>query len=138
MLNYYFIIIICIIHIFSINGEIASFPLKVTADIRITAHQVDESSDYPPRIRNMKVYYDYLGKKCRAEIDEGYEAAKVYIRRYDLKNEYMVRLPPIDDCKRSYLGDKMPFPDIPFETSFQGKVNMNSVDCNYYLFDKKA
>eukprot|EP01035_Chromulina_nebulosa_P019514 gene19514-25410_t len=61
----------------------------------------------------MSVYYDYINKRARADLEAGYEAAKIYIRRYDNKNEYMVRLPPINDCKRAYLGDVMPFPDIP-------------------------
>jgi len=89
---------------YSFGTPTASFPLQISATIEITAHLIEPSLEYPPRTRRMVVHYDYIRKMARADIEEGYEAAKTYIRRYDQKNEYMVRLPPIDDCKRSYLG----------------------------------
>ena len=98
----------------------ANFPLQLFANIEITAHQIPEDSEFPPRTRRMSIFYDYLSKRARADIEEGYEAAKTFIRRYDLKNEYMVRLPPTDDCKRSYLGEIMPFPEIPPESRYMG------------------
>jgi hypothetical protein len=74
------------------------------------------------------------GLRARAEIEAGYEAAKIYIRRYDTNQEYMVRLPPINDCKRSYLGEVMPFPDIP-DSRFVKEEVINGVDCNYFLHE---
>lgn len=109
-----------------------TFPLQFSANILITSHLVDANSEYPPRTRNMAVYYDYKAKKARADIEGGYEAAKYYIRRYDTKNEYMIRLPPIDDCKRSYLGEEMPYPDIS-DVTYMGIARIHSRDCNYYL-----
>lgn len=82
----------------------------------------------------MTLYYDYIAKKARADIEAGYEAAKMYIRRYDNKNEYMVRLPPINDCKRSYLGEVMPFPDIP-DTEFVGTSIVEGIQCNHYVHE---
>lgn len=111
------------------------FPLQLTANIEITAHQIPAESEFPPRTRRMVIYYDYINKRSRADIEEGYEAAKTYIRRYDLKNEYMIRLAPIDDCKRSYLGEKMPFPEIPDETSYVGERDVDGIKTNYYLFE---
>jgi hypothetical protein len=90
----------------------AKFPLQLSADISITAHLIPEEQTYPPRIRKMRIYYDYLGKRARADIAPGYEAEKTYIRRYDLEKEYMIRAAPIDDCKRSYLGEIMPYPEL--------------------------
>lgn len=84
--------------------------------------------------RRLSVYYDYKEKRARADIEEGYEAAKYYIRRYDNKNEYMIRLPPIDDCKRSYLGEIMPYPDIS-EAEYKGITIVNSRECNYYIVE---
>ena len=108
------------------------FPLQISADIEITAHLIEPDNDYPPRVRRMSIYYDYLNKLARADIEEGYEAAKTYVRRYDTNNEYMVRHPPIGDCKRSYLGEIMPFPDIP-ETKYLGNRLIDGVSCDHYI-----
>jgi hypothetical protein len=83
----------------------------------------------------MKIYYDYIEKRARADIEEGYEAAKTYIRRYDNKNEYMIRLPPISDCSRAYLGEKMPFPDVP-SSEYVGIKTVNGISCDYFVFNE--
>lgn len=116
------------------NVPEAWFPLQFSGTLEITAHLLPEDNEYPPKKRRMSIIYDYVNKRARADIDAGYEAAKFYIRRYDTKKEYMVRLPPIDDCKRSYLGETMPFPEIPEAAVFQGVKSMNGVDCNYFVF----
>lgn len=110
------------------------FPLQFSATLTITSHLIDESSEYPPKMRQMIIYYDYINKKARADIEAGYEAAKIYIRRYDEKKEYMVRLPPINDCKRSYLGEVMPFPDIE-DAEYVGTTNIEGVDCNHFVHE---
>ena len=46
----------------------------------------------------------------------------------------MIRLAPIDDCKRSYLGDIMPYPEIP-HTAFVARETINGVLCNYFLHE---
>lgn len=109
----------------------AVFPLQLMANIEITAHLIEEDSDYPPRTRRMTIFYDYINKRARADIEAGYEAAKLYIRRYDLDNEYMIRLPPIEDCKRSYLGENMPFPELPL-AEFKKEEEIKGIDCNYF------
>ena len=113
-----------------------SFPLQFSANLEITAHLISPDSEYPPRVRRMSIYYDYVNKLARAELESGYEAAKVYIRRYDQNNEYMVRLPPIHDCKRSYLGEVMPFPDIP-EADFVGEevLSDTGIRVNHFVHD---
>jgi hypothetical protein len=110
----------------------ATFPLQFSGNLEITSHLIEEASSYPPRTRRMTIYYDYINKKARAEIEAGYEAAKYYIRRYDQENEYMVRLPPIDDCKRSFLGETMPFPDLS-DAVFVKEVVLDDIPCNYFL-----
>jgi hypothetical protein len=47
------------------------FPLQFSAEISITAHLIEEDSEYPPRMRKMRVYYDYINKLARADIDAG-------------------------------------------------------------------
>lgn len=116
------------------SSVVAKFPLQFSANLTITAHQIAEESEYPPRVRRMTIYYDYENLRARAELEEGYEAAKVYIRRYDQKNEYMIRLPPINDCKRSFLNEIMPFPLLPPETEFLSVDEIDGVQCNYFLY----
>lgn len=124
------------------GDPVARFPLQASFNLTLTAHQVPEETEYPPRVRTMEIYYDYIGKRGRADISEGYEAAKVHLRRYCDKKEYMVRLLPIDDCKRSNLLELMPYPLIP-DTEFVNQVDCpppvsgvgkNEGSCNYFLF----
>jgi hypothetical protein len=82
----------------------------------------------------MKIYYDYIGKRARADLDDAYEAAKVYLRWYDRNIEYMVRLPPINDCKQSYLGELMPYPDIS-DSVFIDEETIEGVVCNHFVHD---
>lgn len=111
------------------------YPLQLSSDITITSHLISPDSEYPPRERKMKIYYDYVDKKARADIEEGYEAAKTYIRRYDNKNEYMIRLPPISDCSRAYLGEKMPFPEVP-SSEYVGIKEIYGLACDYFIFNE--
>lgn len=120
----------------SSDSKLALFPLQIVADIKITAHLISEDNAYPPRYRSMKIYYDYINKRARADIEAGYEAAKIYIRRYDLDAEYMVRLPPINDCKRAYLGEIMPFPELPDQLVYQNEETVDGIRCNYFLYEE--
>jgi len=85
-------------------------------------------------VRKLTIYYDYIQKRARADIEEGYEAAKTYIRKYDDSNEYMVRYPPIDDCKRSYLGVNMPFPDIS-AAYYENIETISGTECYHYIHE---
>jgi hypothetical protein len=112
-----------------------SFPLQLSGNLEIISHLIEDSSEYPPKTRRLTIYYDYINKKARADIEGGYEAAKYYIRRYDQRNEYMIRLPPIDDCKRSYLGEKMPLPDFPDEEDIDyiGEEIIQDINCRHFI-----
>jgi hypothetical protein len=46
----------------------------------------------------------------------------------------MIRLHPINDCKRSYLGEIMPFPEIP-DAEFVREEAVDGVICNYFLHE---
>ncbi len=70
----------------------------------------------------MSIHYDYERNYAKAQITEGYEEGKTYIRRYDKvrsplmdslilywrspfqKNEYMIVAGEYPECQRSYLG----------------------------------
>lgn len=58
-------------------------PQQFQASLEITAHLVDPAQSYPPRERHMNIYYDHPKHFARAEITQGYDAGKVFIRRYD-------------------------------------------------------
>ena len=83
--------------------KVAKFPLQCSFNVTITAHQVHLEHENSFSTSHHGVYYDYVNKRGRADIQEGYEAAKVHLRRYEEGEdmEYMVRLPPIDDCKEA-------------------------------------
>lgn len=89
MINLFLILLLCLTVIKS-EEIVAKWPLQVSLKLKIIAHLVPEDSEYPPHSREMQIYYDYLNKKARVNIASGYEAEKVYIRRYDDTNEYMV------------------------------------------------
>lgn len=116
------------------SSPVPRFPLQFSGTLEITAHLLPEDSPYPPHKRRMGIVYDYFNKRARADLEKGYEAAKFYIRRYDEghKQEYMVRLPPINDCKRSYLGEVMPYPDLS-EAIYQSSEVIDGTVCDYYL-----
>lgn len=133
-LSIFLLLLLTCLEISISEDPIARFPLQFSANVEIISHLINETSEFPPRNRHLTVYYDYLTKRARADIEGGYEAAKYYIRRYDNKSEYMVRLPPIDDCKRSYLGESMPFPDLS-GLEYSGKTTIDSKLCNYFILD---
>jgi hypothetical protein len=132
--------LLCIVYVTLPDGiestDIPKFPLEFQFNVTITAHQVPAETDYPPRWRSYYVYYDYLHNRARIDVDAGFEAAKVYIRRYDLDHEFMVRHLPIDDCKRSHMGDVMPYPHLPSLT-YIDSVDLDGVACKHYVYDEE-
>ena len=68
-----------------------SLPLQFRAVLETTAHLVNRSESYPPWRRRIEIEYDYVNKRARAAITEGYEKGRTYVRRYDRKSEYMVK-----------------------------------------------
>lgn len=91
-----------------------------------------QTKEYPPWKRVIDVVYDFEGKRARADIKEGFEAGRTYIRRYDTvrtlalrpeclcscgrrlltpvpvvlqKRDYMIKSGEFADCERAYLGE---------------------------------
>jgi hypothetical protein len=50
----------------------------------------------------------------------------------------MIRPPPIDDCKYSFLGEVMPYPDIPavYVRDETISTSQGNVITNYFLFEE--
>lgn len=96
-------------------------PRQFTTDLVITSHQVDAAREYPPRERHIKIVYDSNTPAVYAKIVKGYEAGRTYVRRYDLKKEYMVRGGQYAECRRSYLGEKLPEVVFPRHIHYEGK-----------------
>ena len=82
--------------------------------IHITSHQIPETSTYPLRHRDLKLVYDGVNKRVLSSSSHEY---KTYIRRYDIKEEYMIRGGEFPTCKRAYLREDLPL--VNFGNDFQ-------------------
>ena len=65
---------------------------------------------------------------------EGFSANKTFYRRYDTKNEYVVRSSEFPGCERSYLGEDMPEPSIPPAATFSGLEIIDDKQCEHWLY----
>ena len=121
-----------------VGTPIARFPLQFTANLTITANQIPPETEYPPRERTITIAYDYPNLRARADIHPGYEAAKTYIRLYSpsVQKEYMIRHPPISDCKRSLLTELMPYPLLPPSMAFVKFDLIDGTKCAYFLYQE--
>jgi hypothetical protein len=108
----------------AVDGAVSSvrvpplLPRAFQADLSVVSHLTDPRRAYPPSVREMRVHYDFDQQIARAHIMSGYDAGKTYVRRYDLRKEYMVKHGNYAKCERAYLGDAMPTPAIPFDQEF--------------------
>lgn len=75
------------------------FPLQFSGSIQITANLIDEASTYPPRVRRMEVYYDYINKRARADIEGGYEVAKTC--KFNIYHHTYTQIHELKDIKKS-------------------------------------
>ncbi|OQR88438.1 hypothetical protein THRCLA_10329, partial [Thraustotheca clavata] len=101
-------------------------------------HLLDADVEYPPRLRRMKIRYDYDKKVARADILAGFDKGKTYIRRYDTKKEYMVKYGEYKTCERAYLGEEMPFPELPNDLKYKGTLTIRGIQCNVWVSDDAA
>ena len=46
-----------------------------------------------------------LDPQVQAFVHEGFEANKTFLRRYDTKNEYVLRADEFEECRRSFLSE---------------------------------
>jgi hypothetical protein len=64
-----------------------------------------QTKPYPPWRRRIEVWYDLPARKARAYVHEGFEANKTFLRRYDTKQEYLIRDDEFAECRRAYLSE---------------------------------
>lgn len=60
-----------------------NMPSQFSADLEVTSHLLNETEEYPPWRTHMKIHYDLDQGRVRAEITQGHQAGKTFIRRYD-------------------------------------------------------
>ena len=136
-----------------------ALPLQFRATLQTTAHLLldadgNNSSSYPPPRRVIALEYDFVNKRAKATISEGYEAGRTYVRRYDRKAEYMLRASAAGGggggaagamsggggvCQRSHLGETMPPPELPRTMTPAGGggapevVEIDGVACEHWV-----
>lgn len=111
------------------------FPQQFTATVEITAHLVDRSKAYPPWLKVINVKYDYPNQMAYAQVLQGFDEGKTFLRRYDNKSEYMVRGGTYPDCQRSYLGESMPLPVMPKDLKYMRTELVDDIMCDYWMQD---
>merc|ERR1711920_334000 len=89
--------------------------LQFSVRVETTAHQLNETSDYPPYRRPMTIYYDYSERRARVDYDAvPHMPPKSFVRRYDLGFEWMVmEIREQKECQKSRLREAMPMPRLP-------------------------
>ncbi|KAK1934674.1 hypothetical protein P3T76_011283 [Phytophthora citrophthora] len=108
-------------------------PRQFQAEVQVLSHLTDPRQDYPPSRGRMKIQYDFDQQLARAEMLEGYNAGKTFVRRYDQKQEFMVKSGEFRKCERAYLGDAMPAPEIPFVQEFVALESVRGKVCEHWV-----
>lgn len=60
-----------------------SLPRQFSADVAVTSHLTEPQQAYPPSVRLLRVRYDWERRLARAEVLQGRDQGKVFVRRYD-------------------------------------------------------
>ena len=107
-----------------------SFPAQFEARLTTTAHMIDGSLGYPPRHRRVHIWYDALSGRARADVSDGFDAGKSFVRLYGEKREYMVRSGEFPTCQRAYLGDAMPNRTFPSAAAYVGATSLSDGECD--------
>eukprot|EP00949_MAST-11_sp_MAST-11-sp1_P003056 g3056.t1 len=98
------------------------FPKRFTASVIATSHLVDADAEYPSAVRELSVVYDAVKGRVWANVTKGYQQGRLFIRRYDVDEEYAIRHGEFEGCKRAFLAQKMPAPQFPRAATFAGKA----------------
>lgn len=110
-----------------------ALPAQFEAQLTTTAHLVDGSLGYPPRHRRVHIWYDAPSGRARADVSEGFDAGKSFVRLYGAKREYMVRSGEFPTCQRAYLGDSMPDRAFPASAVYVGAATIDGVERDHWL-----
>mmetsp|Transcript_17296 Transcript_17296/g.65917 ORF Transcript_17296/g.65917 Transcript_17296/m.65917 type:complete len:248 (-) Transcript_17296:100-843(-) len=115
-----------------LERPLPELPQQFSATVTTIAHLVDQTQDYPPWRKIMNVRFDYEAKLASAQIEEGHDAGKLFIRRYDQKWEYMIASGKFPTCERAYLTEEMPAAELSAKLEFQGLVDLDGVSCEHW------
>lgn len=58
-------------------------PRQFQAEVVVTSHLTEPDQVYPPSVRRLLVQYDYDQQIAKAEVLQGHDQNKVFVRRYD-------------------------------------------------------
>ncbi|CAN0092844.1 unnamed protein product [Laminaria digitata] len=114
-------------------GATWQFPEQFSARLDVVSHMVDRGRDYPPWIREMDIAYDYAAGRAKVVVKEGLNSGKTFLRLYGSKKEYMIREGEFPSCRRSYLGEAMPLPELPPTASYQGMQTLDGSLCEHWV-----
>lgn len=111
-------------------------PRQFQTTLVTVAHQANKTTAYPPWRQQFNIFYDFPARRARADVIEGFDAGRSFIRRYDLKKEYMVVKSPEEfaECRRSYLGEEFPPPQLP-DMTYMGLVLLRDRVCAHWLHE---
>ncbi|CAM9274823.1 unnamed protein product [Ectocarpus sp. 4 AP-2014] len=114
---------------------ISHFPQHFSVRVQVTSHMVDPATGYPPWIREMDVAYDRAAGRAKVVVTKGLNAGKTFLRLYGSKREYMIRDGEYPACRRSYLGEEMPTPELPRTASFKDMQVLEGLMCEHWVQD---
>eukprot|EP00752_Nemacystus_decipiens_P001465 g1441.t1 len=96
---------------------------------------VDRTKTYPAWMREMDVAYDIVDGRAKVAVRAGFNAGKTFFRLYGSKEEYMIREGEYPTCRRSYLGETIPPPELPRTASFQDTQILEGSTCEHWVQD---
>ena len=69
--------------------------------------------DYPPWRTVSELAFDFERKRVSARVLEGFDEGSTFLRRFDTKQEYRVLHGDFAECRRAYLSEALPRPELP-------------------------
>jgi hypothetical protein len=72
-----------------------------------------QSLEYPPWRTVYDVAFDYEAKRVLVRSLEGFDSGSTFLRRFDKRQEYQLLDGDVADCRRSFLSEELPLPELP-------------------------
>ncbi|KAG7400391.1 hypothetical protein PHYBOEH_005979 [Phytophthora boehmeriae] len=127
------VLVAAALHVACSERAAPQLPRQFQAEVHVLSHLTDPRQEYPPSVGKMKIHYDFDQQLARAQMLEGYNAGKTFVRRYDQKQEFMVKHGEFRKCERAYLGGAMPAPEIPFVQEFVAMESVRGKVCEHWV-----
>ena len=132
-----FIYLASTVYGFDAQEPLPFIPKQFTAELVYTAHLVDRSKEYPPAERHINFAYDALRGLAYAKVLKGYLAGRTYIRRYDMKREYMLGEGKYPECRRTSIGEHLPEVIFPRDIVYIGIKRIGNEDFNHWVHESQ-